>query len=107
MTDIGPGTLVRVSGFERQALSALWDAYASDIDFCYLTFKGIYERSGLPLNRVRRAVRGLARKRLAEFGKGLSTEDGDFFGSGYRLTEEGAAVFRDLVADPPKELVDG
>ena len=46
---------------------------------------------GTPLDRsvIRRAIRSLARKGLAEYHKGLVTEDGEFAGAGYCITNEG------------------
>lgn len=61
----------------------------SDGDFSYQCFAAISRRCGLNRKRVRRAVRALARKGFAKFAKGLWTEDGDPYGSGYAITDEG------------------
>lgn len=43
-------------------------------------------------NKVRIYVRSLARKGLAEYVRGLFTEDGEVAGSGYSATYEGALL---------------
>ena len=55
----------------------------------YYTFKSIQGYSGIPMEKVRRTVRSLARKGFMEFRRGLMTEDQEAAGSGYRITEEG------------------
>lgn len=62
----------------------------------YYPFRAICDHDGLPHDRVRRAVRGLARKGLAQYARGLCTEDGDFAGSGYCCTELGWRVYEAL-----------
>jgi len=58
-----------------------------------IPFAPIAIYTSLPRAEVRRAVRFLARKGLAEFHSGLSTEDGDFAGAGYCITPAGIAEF--------------
>lgn len=80
-----------VSDRELLALKAL--ASAADYDgFCYLSFAGVAQRSGLDPKHVRRTVRALARKGLAEYGKGLWTDGGEPAGSGYAITKLGHAA---------------
>jgi predicted transcriptional regulator len=71
---------------EKQALTAF---DGTDELFGYLSFKSIAKRSGLDIKHVRRTVRSLARKGLAEYGRGLWTEDGQVAGSGYCITDAG------------------
>ena len=61
-----------------------------------LYFRTIVENTGFDLKRVRRAVRSLARKKLASYERGLLTEDGKAAGSGYCCTREGEEIARDL-----------
>lgn len=56
---------------------------------CYFGFKTISKASGLDRKEARRIVRHLARNNLAEYAKGLVTEDGELAGAGYRITEAG------------------
>lgn len=65
---------------------------AVDNDFGYLSFRHISERSGVPLAEARAIVRGLASEGLAEFARGLFTEDGEPYGSGYALTVSGLEI---------------
>jgi hypothetical protein len=60
-----------------------------DADFGYLSFKAVSEDSGVEIHRIRRAVRSIARKGLLQFSKGLWTDEGQLYGSGYGLTEAG------------------
>lgn len=57
----------------------------------FLTFRGISQRTRMDRRTIRRACRSLTRKELAQYGKGLWTEDGEMFGSGYAATRKGAA----------------
>lgn len=73
-------------------LSALIDCARSDADFgddAYFGFAPIIAATGLDRATVRRNVRFLARKGLAEFARGLCTIDGGFAGAGYRATKAG------------------
>lgn len=80
---------VRISDRERKVLAALADCGE---DFGYLSFATIARRSGIEPGNARRVTRSLARKGLAEFGKGLWTDDGRPAGSGYCATEAGRAL---------------
>lgn len=82
------GVPVTVSAREMQALNAL----AGICEEHYLNFKAIARRSKLDPAHVRRSVRALARKGLAEYAKGLWTDEGDLAGSGYRATAAGRAA---------------
>jgi hypothetical protein len=57
-----------------------------------MSFQPIEVATGLPRADVRRSVRALFRKGLAEFHRGLSDEDGEFAGAGYCISEEGLRV---------------
>jgi len=58
--------------------------YEDTGDFGYRRFDDISANTGLDRRTVRRACRSLTRKGLAEYGRGLWTEDGEPAGSGYR-----------------------
>lgn len=87
---------MRVNENERKVLKVLFEAYSDYEDFCYRNFAGISAESGLDRKVVRRAARALARKSLAQYGRGLWTDDGEMAGSGYRCTKEGAALIESL-----------
>jgi len=53
------------------------------------SFRTIAEICNLPVDEVRRKIRALKRRGLAEFSAGLSDLDGHFAGAGYRLTRAG------------------
>ena len=80
----------------RKVLTALSDVYDESEDWCYQSFAGIVNRTGMDRKEVRRICRHLARKGWAEYGKGLWSEDGDPVGSGYRITEAGVAALEKL-----------
>lgn len=67
-----------------------------DGDFAYLSFRDIAERSEVPVAEVRPIVRALAAAGHAVFGTGLVTEDGEFYGSGYSLTDAGRLIAREI-----------
>jgi hypothetical protein len=87
-----PDVTVPVSERELKALRALGQVYADD-GANYLSFRGIAQRSSLDKSHVRRAVRALARKGFAEFGKGLWDEDGPR-GAGYCCTHDGMTLLQ-------------
>ena len=66
---------------------------ADDLDycgFCYSSFARIADNCLLDVRQVRRACRSLARKGLAEYKRGLWTEEGEPAGSGYGATKAGS-----------------
>lgn len=81
----------RMSPTETKVLEALVEAddYSG---YCYLAFDALCANTGLERKVVRRACRSLARKGLAQFGKGLWTEDGEMAGSGYCATKAAPAA---------------
>jgi hypothetical protein len=80
----------QLSRNEQAALVALHEVFHHGEPWA-LTFKGTAARSGLPLHQVRRTVRALARKGMAQYMRGLMTEDGEVAGAGYVCTADGAA----------------
>ena len=80
----------RISDRERKCLEQLVEWYGDDERNC-VYMKGIAAQTGLDMAQVRRSVRSLARKGLAEYQRGLMNEDG-VAGSGYCATEKGAAL---------------
>lgn len=83
--------LVKINDKERKVLVRLEESYHPD-EWGALYFRSLVEATGLELKEVRRACRSLAKKGLAKYERGLVDEDGVPAGSGYRATEEGAAV---------------
>jgi hypothetical protein len=73
----------RIGQIETEVLAAL---ACSNGFWC---FKHLSRVTKLDRKLVRRTCRLLARKGLAEFGKGLWSEDGEPRGSGYAATSEG------------------
>ena len=69
----------------------------------YVPFKPLQDATGYDRKAVRRSVRALARKGLAEYSRGLWTEDGEPAGAGYCLTDEGIAAARILSEAISKE----
>lgn len=82
------GSRVNINEHERKVLSVL--ARIARWDENYMGFDGI-KNSGVRLDRkqIRRACRSLARKGLAEYGRGLWDNDGNVAGSGYCATKAG------------------
>jgi DNA-binding MarR family transcriptional regulator len=80
-------TEIKLNPHERKVLSALADYYG---DFGFFSFSQLSRKTRLNRQQVRRAARSLARKGLAEFCRGLFTQDGEVAGSGYGCSREGA-----------------
>lgn len=52
----------------------------------------IAEATGLPFYTLKTVLRGLKERGEVEFGRGLLNDDGEFAGSGHRITEKGRAA---------------
>jgi len=83
---------MKLVGYEAQAFKA-WSECSED--FSVIGFQAVSDRTGLDLSKVRRAVRGLARKGLLQFHRMSWTDEGTPHGAGYGLTKAGAE-FREV-----------
>lgn len=60
-------------------------------------FKPISRESGVEdLREIRRIVRHLARKGMAQYFRALITDEGEFAGAGYCITREGKAAISEI-----------
>lgn len=80
----------RLTPAQRRALLAMAATNASEELAVY--FRTIVATGLIPASEVRRSVRSLARKGIAEYRRALWTEDGEPAGSGYGFTPLGLAV---------------
>lgn len=87
---------MRINDTERSVLAVLKNDFDDYSDFCYANFASLVKRTKLDRSQVRRAARSLARKGLAEYGRGLWTDEGEMAGSGYCCTKAGAAFLATL-----------
>lgn len=79
---------MNINDNERKVLSVL--ANIARWDENYMSFDGIKNNDvGLDRKQIRRACRSLARKGLAEYGRGLWSDEGNVAGSGYCATRAG------------------
>ena len=85
---------IKISEREKKCLTYLLSIYGNDQDCTYFRFIG--QAVGLEEQKVRRVVRSLARKGLAEYVRGLFDERGFIAGSGYRATELGRKLGDEL-----------
>lgn len=84
---------------EHAVLAKLADASDEYGGGCYfLPFAPIERATGLDRKTVRRACRSLTRKGLAQFARGLWTDEGEMAGAGYGCTEAGLEARAALVA---------
>jgi hypothetical protein len=74
-----------------RVLAVLADGYYGS-EWCFYHFAHIVAETGFDIKQVRKSCRYLARKGLAQYGRGLWTEDGEPFGSGYAATAAGNAL---------------
>lgn len=86
---------------ERRVLAILIAGNDSYTGYCYLNFTAVAERGKIDRKAVRRACRSLKRKGLAEFGRGLWSEDGRPAGAGYCATRAGAEWLREKAGLAP------
>jgi hypothetical protein len=81
-----------MSPTEQQVLKALVQGERYEGTFGVFNFAYLSEETGLERPQVRRACRSLARKGLAEFFKGLWSDEGKPAGSGYAATHAGEDI---------------
>lgn len=87
----------------KKCLSALYELTAKNGEMC-MPFRPLMDRTELDRKTVRRNVRALARKGLAEYFRGLWTEDGEPAGAGYCITAAGVVeAEKDLTPVPWRE----
>lgn len=89
---------MNLQGYEKQAFTA-WEECSEE--FSIIGFQAVSQRTGLDLSKVRRAVRGLARKGLLHFYRMSWTDDGTPNGAGYGLTKAGAELRDNLSGTSP------
>lgn len=76
----------------RAVLEALYDVHDGYVGGGYAHFSYVMEHTGFPRPVVRRICRHLARIGLAEYSRGLWSEDGTPAGAGYGITKAGRAA---------------
>ena len=85
---------MKINENEKKVLSHLLTIYGDEGNCTY--FKFIAQATGLEIKQVRRACRSLAKKKLAEYQRGLFDDEGFAAGSGYCATEEGRKLGDEL-----------
>lgn len=80
-----------MSPMQLNCLAALQTHSRPHGEMC-VPFRTIEQSTKLSRTHVKRSVRALARIGLAEFHKGLCTEDGEFAGAGYCVTPAGLEI---------------
>lgn len=83
---------------EKAVLAAMINGPSFYGDFCFFPFRYLCNETGLERPVVRRICRYLARRGLAQYQRGLWTEDGEPVGSGYGATREGAQLLDQMEA---------
>jgi len=86
-------TKIKINPTEHAVLEVLEANSRRDGELC-ITFSWIADDAKLALKEVRRACRSLKKKGLAEFYRGLMTEDGEVAGSGYCVSKAGEAYLK-------------
>ena len=76
---------------QQKCLEALADLTSPYGELC-VPFAPVERATGYERKIVRRYIRALARKGLAEYHRALCNEDGEFCGAGYCITKEGQAI---------------
>ncbi len=86
----------------QKCLEALDDLTQPNGEFCS-PFAPIERATGYDRRTVRRYIRALARKGLAEYFRALCTEVGEFAGAGYCITKVGRSVLSNSEHPPESE----
>ena len=80
---------IKINENERKVLETLVHRNSETGEIAYMYFRNIAAETKLELKQVSRACRSLRKKGLAEFMRGLFSDDGMAAGSGYGATPEG------------------
>lgn len=78
-----------ISVLERPILAALMAV--PEVGWCR-SLRGVEQFTGIPREVCRALIRGLIDDGLAEYHKGLWSEDGEPAGAGYSITPKGARM---------------
>lgn len=89
---------VRLLPHHQKVLEALRDVTLPHGEHC-LGFNAIAHLAEMDRAEVRRIVRHLARRGLAEYHRGLWTYDGQMAGSGYCITHAGIALLAERLVE--------
>jgi hypothetical protein len=84
--------MMKLSDEKMRALIGI--AFSTQDQYSFANFNAIGVCGKLDGYLVRRCVRFLARRGLAEYAKGLTNDSGEFKGAGYRLTEAGWIIIK-------------
>ena len=87
-----------MSALQLKCLAALNDLTEPHGEYC-VAFDPLQRETGLDRRVVRRSVRALKRKGLAEFHSALWTEDGQPAGAGYCISVDGRNHLREAITD--------
>lgn len=94
---------ITISDLQKKVLVNLVEfANENEEGWCKF-FKGIASETGLEIKKVRLACRALARKKLAEYNRGLFDDDGMVVGSGYCATRAGIELINSETPPLPLE----
>ncbi len=80
----------------KKCLEALDELTAPHGEYC-VPFAPVMTTTGFERKTTRRYVRALARKGLAEYFRGLCTENGEFCGAGYCITDAGRKALTESI----------
>ncbi|KKM00861.1 hypothetical protein LCGC14_1800240 [marine sediment metagenome] len=83
---------IKLNENEQKVLEVLSEVGHSDF---YVAFDYIGDYASLSYKEVRVAARSLRKKGLAEYMRGLMTDDSEVAGSGYAITADG----RDFISE--------
>lgn len=90
------GNGVRINENERKVLEVLEANTRRDGEMC-ISFSYIEGETKLGLKTIRKACRSLARRGLAQFFRGLMTEDSEVAGSGYCISYDGELFLKPCI----------
>ena len=88
----------RIEGLTGHELAVFEELGPVDDCGC-LNFAHLAERLGLPRDVVQVACRSLRKQGIAECYRGLWTEDGDMYGSGYGLSPNARKALRARITE--------
>ena len=76
---------------QRAVLAVLFDSYTDESEWWASNFRRLSTATGLNRSQVQRACKALRRLGLVKLEIGLWSDEGEVRGSGYRITDAGAA----------------
>lgn len=96
----------KLSELQLKLLENLREACVGSEDYLYYPYASITDGIDVDRKELTKAMRRLRKLELAQFARGLMTEEGQVAGSGFRITDSGEELLDQLIQELAMVLAD-